>query len=123
MSSLDEFRSSDTSRRLCAGLAEPDDGNSPAFPLVRAYVEPPAGIEPATHPLPSMRGRFTTPVQHLTCPRNRAGWRACHASSREARRGEARRGFWQISGPPCAHSHIDELEILDIRGSAHDGTA
>jgi hypothetical protein len=28
------------------------DGHSPAFPLVRAYVEPPAGIEPATPSLP-----------------------------------------------------------------------
>jgi hypothetical protein len=37
------------------------DGDSPAFPLVRASVEPPAGIEPATPSLPSMRGGFTTP--------------------------------------------------------------
>jgi hypothetical protein len=46
-------------------------------------------------------------MQHLTCPRNRAGWRACHASSREAERGGARRGFWQISGTPYTHSHVE----------------
>jgi hypothetical protein len=34
------------------------DGDSPAFPLVRACVEPPAGIEPATPSLPSMVGPF-----------------------------------------------------------------
>jgi hypothetical protein len=33
----------------------------PAYPLVAAYVEPSAGIEPATPSLPSMRGGFTTP--------------------------------------------------------------
>ena len=32
--------------------------NRPAFPLVKAYVEPPAGIEPATPSLPSMVGPF-----------------------------------------------------------------
>src|SRR5215216_7586263 len=34
------------------------DGDSPAFPLVRAGLEPPAGIEPATPSLPSMVGPF-----------------------------------------------------------------
>jgi hypothetical protein len=46
-------------RRWSAATAP--DGDSPAFPLVRAWVEPPAGIEPATPSLPSMRGWFTSP--------------------------------------------------------------
>jgi hypothetical protein len=90
MSSLDEFRSSDTSRRLCAGLAEPDDGNSPAFPLVRAYVEPPAGIEPATHPYHRCAGGSQRP-----CNTSRAHATAQvggPATPRLVRRGEARRG-------------------------------
>jgi hypothetical protein len=33
------------------------DGDSPAFRLVRAYVEPPAGIEPATPSLPRIGGQ------------------------------------------------------------------
>ena len=37
------------------------DGDPPAFPLVSLAVEPPAGIEPATPSLPSMRRWFTPP--------------------------------------------------------------
>jgi hypothetical protein len=37
--------------RMGLAITAPD-GDSPAFPLVRACVEPPAGIEPATPSLP-----------------------------------------------------------------------
>jgi hypothetical protein len=39
---------------LCGRQIGPWNDNRPAFPLVRAYVEPPAGIEPATPSLPWM---------------------------------------------------------------------
>jgi hypothetical protein len=39
--------------RMGSATTAPDD-DSPAFALVRAYVEPPAGIEPATPSLPWM---------------------------------------------------------------------
>jgi hypothetical protein len=39
---------------------EPQGRIGPAFPLVSTCVEPPAGIEPATPSLPSMRGPFTS---------------------------------------------------------------
>jgi hypothetical protein len=65
---MDKFRrATGQSRRiptrevLSSAQPAPNADNRPAFPLVRAYVEPPAGIEPATPSLPSMRGWFTTP--------------------------------------------------------------
>jgi hypothetical protein len=41
--------------RMWSATTAPD-GDSPAFPLVTAYVEPPAGIEPATPSLPWIGG-------------------------------------------------------------------
>jgi len=41
----------------CGRLQTAPDGDSSAFPLVRAYVEPPAGIEPATPSLPWIGGQ------------------------------------------------------------------
>jgi hypothetical protein len=48
--------------------ARAPDGDSLAFPLVSLGVEPPAGIEPATPSLPSMRGGFTTPCSASRVP-------------------------------------------------------
>ena len=53
------------------------DGDSPAFPLVIGLVEPPAGIEPATSSLPSMRRWFTTLCCTSRPPHNCAGERCC----------------------------------------------
>jgi hypothetical protein len=41
---------------------DPEAGNRTAFALVSLGVEPPAGIEPATPSLPSMRRGFTSPI-------------------------------------------------------------
>ena len=43
---------------LSSARPAPNAERRPAFSLVRAYVEPPAGIEPATPSLPSMVGPF-----------------------------------------------------------------
>jgi hypothetical protein len=46
---------------LTAARTNPEREDNPAFALVIGLVEPPAGIEPATPSLPSMRAWFTTP--------------------------------------------------------------
>ena len=49
------WRRADPSHPIARWMSSPataPDGDSPAFPLVRAYMEPPAGIEPATPSLP-----------------------------------------------------------------------
>jgi hypothetical protein len=49
------------------------DGDSPAFPLVRALLEPPAGMEPATPSLPWIGGQalcypaFLQVARHRKC--------------------------------------------------------
>jgi hypothetical protein len=105
------------------GPNDPGTWNRPAFSLVRACVEPPAGIEPATPSVPSMRGWFTTP-----CSTSRA-----HASAQVGgpatpllvRRGEAERGV--VPGKSLArHAPIriwKSWRSLTLRVSAHYGTA
>jgi hypothetical protein len=87
----------------------------PAFSLVRACVEPPAGIEPATPSLPSMRGWFTTP--HSTSRARASAQVGGPATPRLVRRGEAERGV--VSGKSLARHvpiRILKLEILDTPG-------
>ena len=67
------FQTSLTLDHISIGLrpsAEPKNNDRPEFPLVSTCVEPPAGIEPATPSLPSMRRWFTTlcntPRRHTT---------------------------------------------------------
>ena len=58
------------------------DGDSPAFPLVSTYVEPPAGIEPETPSLPWIGGQAPCYPAYLQVTRYRKGrsygasWRA-----------------------------------------------
>jgi hypothetical protein len=47
----------------------PDADNQPAFPLARAYVEPPAGIEPATPSLPFVLSRSYIEVAQVKVTR------------------------------------------------------
>jgi hypothetical protein len=56
-------------REVLSGRQMPDrTPRRPAFTLVKACAEPPAGIEPATPSLPSMRGWFATPCAALRSP-------------------------------------------------------
>ena len=81
------------------------EGRWQAFPLVSLGVEPPAGIEPATPSLPSMRGWFTTPC---VTPRPRTTTQVRGAlEGGVVGRGELR--VAQLSGKSLARPSLHDL--------------